>query len=90
MTASPTRPKKGNIVSVNGRLALVIKVGRSQMYSIFVLYGDGTTKLITEAAWWMQQGSLSLEDGPDQKPQSHNVKKANEYIAAHAITIPDI
>jgi hypothetical protein len=79
------RPKRGQFVAINGANFIVLKTGRGQIYSVWLYGSDGHTRLITEAAFWIEQGALRLGA---IKPK--NVKWARDYCRAHEDEVPDI
>lgn len=74
------RLKRGQLITVNGTKAIVLSVGRERSYSAVVYKEDGSTPLITEVPWWIEQGNI--KPGP---VNAHRVRWARDYCATHDV-----
>lgn len=84
MTPVP-RLKRGQIVKVDGRKAIVLKVGRSQCYSAVVRYQvHELVAILTEVPFWLDQGAIEVV----KEPNPHNVRWAKDFCKSHLI--PDV
>lgn len=81
---SGDRLKRGDTISVDGDLAVIVRIGRGMVRSAYVVWKKGGAKLITEIDFWHSKGVVKFVTH-----KRSNIKFAREYCAAHP-NIPDL
>ena len=74
----------GDVISVNGKRAILVALGRGLSRAGFVVFEDmKTTKLITEIDYWHEQGYISFVSR-----KASNKRWAAEYRKLNRERIP--